>query len=51
MTVDAQVVLSDLGEVNSLPKQPLSGSAEELAEAFHGYEQAGAAHLIVIPPL
>ena len=27
----------------------LAGSAEELAEAFYGYEQAGAAHLILNP--
>jgi len=49
VTVGVQAAFPDLGETRSMAREPLSGSAEALAEAFHGYEQAGAAHLIMNP--
>ncbi len=49
VTVGVQVAFPDLGETRSMAREPLGGSAEALAEAFHGYEQAGAAHLIMNP--
>ncbi len=49
VTVGVQVAFPDLGETQSMAREPLAGSAEELAEAFHAYEQAGAAHLILNP--
>jgi alkanesulfonate monooxygenase SsuD/methylene tetrahydromethanopterin reductase-like flavin-dependent oxidoreductase (luciferase family) len=47
ITVGVQVAFPDLGEVNAFTKIPLSGSPEEIAQAFQGYEEAGAAHLIL----
>lgn len=47
VTVGVQVVFPDLGEAGSMARDPLSGSVQELARAFHGYDEAGAAHLIV----
>lgn len=47
VTVGVQVAYPDLGETNLMTKEPLSGSAGRLAEAFHGYESAGADHLLV----
>ncbi len=47
VTVGVQVVFPDLGEVDSWAKEPLSGTTEELAHAFHDYEKAGANHLII----
>ncbi|MEZ4859964.1 MAG: LLM class flavin-dependent oxidoreductase [Caldilineaceae bacterium] len=49
ITVGVQVAFPDLGKTNSLAREPLTGSAAELADAFDGYEQAGAAHLIINP--
>lgn len=49
VTVGVQAAFPDLGETRSMAREPLGGSAEALAEAFHGYEQAGAAHLIMNP--
>ena len=49
ITVGVQVVFPDLGEVNKFTKEPLSGSTEELAQAFQRYEEAGAAHIIIYP--
>jgi probable F420-dependent oxidoreductase len=47
VTVGVQVAFPELGEIHSMAREPLSGSAEALAEAFHGYDRAGAAHLIM----
>lgn len=47
VTVGVDVALPDLGETNQFSKEPLSGSAEELAQAFRDYAAAGAAHLII----
>ena len=49
VTVGVQIVFPILGETNTMARNPLSGSAEELAQAFHEYDQAGAAHLMVYP--
>ena len=49
VTVGVQAVFPDLGETSSMAQEPLSGSVEALAQAFHGYDQAGAAHLIMYP--
>lgn len=47
VTAGVQVSFPDLGKTNHMTEKPLSGSAQELARAFHDYEKAGAAHLIV----
>lgn len=47
VTVGVQVAFPDLGTTNPMTEKPLSGSAEVLAQAFHSYDEAGAAHLIV----
>lgn len=47
VTVGVQMVFPDLGAVDSWAKEPLAGSAEELAHALYAYEKAGANHLIV----
>ncbi len=49
VTVGVQAVFPELGETFSITEKPLTGTAEELAEAFHGYEEAGADHLIIFP--
>ncbi len=49
VTVGVQAVFPELGETFSMTEKPLTGSAEELAEAYHGYEEAGADHLIIFP--
>lgn len=49
ITVGVQVNFPNLGETFNMTENPLTGSAEELAAAFHGYEEAGAAHLIIFP--
>lgn len=49
ITVGVQVAFPEFGEPQSMAREPLAGSAEALAEAFHGYEQLGAAHLILNP--
>lgn len=49
VTVGVQVAFPDLGATQSMAREPLAGSPEELAQAFHGYAQAGAAHLILNP--
>jgi len=49
VTAGVQVAFPDLGETQSMACEPLAGSTEELAQAFHGYAQAGAAHLILNP--
>ncbi len=49
VTVGAQAIFPDLGETSHWTEHPLSGSTEELAAAFLAYEQAGAAHLIILP--
>jgi probable F420-dependent oxidoreductase len=47
VTVGVSVAYPEVGKANALIEEPLSGPAEALAEAFHGYDEAGAAHLIV----
>ncbi|MEM7112266.1 MAG: LLM class flavin-dependent oxidoreductase [Chloroflexota bacterium] len=47
ITVGVQIVYPDLGDTNPFTKEPLTGSPDELAEAFRGYEAAGADHLII----
>jgi probable F420-dependent oxidoreductase len=47
LTVGVSVSFPDLGEVNPLIEKPLTGTADSLAEAFYGYDEAGAAHLII----
>jgi alkanesulfonate monooxygenase SsuD/methylene tetrahydromethanopterin reductase-like flavin-dependent oxidoreductase (luciferase family) len=47
ITVGVQVNYPDLGDTFNMTEKPLTGSAEELAEAFHAYEEAGADHLII----
>ena len=49
VTVGVQLIFPDLGDTFSMTDNPLTGSAAELAEAFHGYEEAGAGHLIIFP--
>lgn len=49
ITVGVQVAFPDLGKPNSMAREPLVGTVAEMAQAFHGYEQAGAAHLILNP--
>lgn len=47
VTAAVQVAFPDLGETDSWTDNPLSGSPELLAQAFHSYDEAGASHLIV----
>ncbi|MFN8492530.1 MAG: LLM class flavin-dependent oxidoreductase [Caldilineaceae bacterium] len=49
VTVAVQVAFPNLGTVDSMVSEPLSGSSEALAQAFHEYDQAGVAHLILAP--
>ena len=49
ITVGVQVNAPDLGDTFNMTENPLTGPAEELAEAFQGYEEAGADHLIIFP--
>ncbi len=46
VTVGVEVAFPDLGKTNPMNENPLSGSVEVLAQAFHGYDEAGTAHLI-----
>ncbi|MEM7348539.1 MAG: LLM class flavin-dependent oxidoreductase, partial [Chloroflexota bacterium] len=45
VTVGVSVAFPDLGETSTYGKEPLTGSVEELAQAFSAYEEAGADHL------
>ncbi len=45
ITVGVSIAFPDLGETNTFGKEPLSGSVDELAQAFAAYEQAGVDHL------
>jgi probable F420-dependent oxidoreductase len=47
VTAGVQVAFPDLGVTDSWTDNPLSGSPELLAQAFHRYNEAGASHLIV----
>ena len=47
VTVGVQAVFPQLGETFNMTENPLTGTAEELAEAFHRYEAAGADHLVI----
>ena len=47
ITAGISVAYPDLGEVNSFAKEPLGGSADELATAFKAYEDAGVTHVII----
>jgi probable F420-dependent oxidoreductase len=46
ITVGITVSYPDLGDTDPYARNPLGGTAEELADAFHRYEAAGANHLI-----
>ena len=46
VTVGVEVAFPDLGKTNPMNEKPLSGSVEVMAQAFHGYDEAGTAHLI-----
>jgi hypothetical protein len=46
VTVGLEVAFPDLGKTKPMNEKPLSGSVEVLVQAFHGYEEAGTAHLI-----
>jgi probable F420-dependent oxidoreductase len=48
ITVGAQVVYPDLGDVEPWTREPLSGTAAEVAQALKGYAQAGVDHLILL---
>ncbi len=47
VTVGVQAVFPEMGETFNMTEKPLTGTAEELAQAFHGYEAAGADHLVI----
>jgi len=49
VTVGVAAVFPEFGETTNMTEKPLTGKAGELAEAFHVYEAAGAAHLIIFP--
>jgi probable F420-dependent oxidoreductase len=49
VTVGVQAIFPEMGDTFNMTTNPLSGSAADLAAAFHGYEEAGAAHLILFP--
>ena len=49
VTVGVQAVFPEMGDTFNMTDNPLTGSAEALAAAFHGYQEAGAAHLIIFP--
>lgn len=49
VTVGVQVNFPDLGDTFNMTENPLTGSAAELAAAFHAYKEAGAAHIIIFP--
>lgn len=46
ITVGITVSYPDLGQTDPYARNPLGGSAEAIADAFHRYEAAGADHLI-----
>jgi alkanesulfonate monooxygenase SsuD/methylene tetrahydromethanopterin reductase-like flavin-dependent oxidoreductase (luciferase family) len=46
ITVGISTAYPELGQIESFARNPLSGTAESLADAFHKYEEAGADHLI-----
>lgn len=47
LTVGISVEFPALGETEPWARQPLSGTAEAIADSFRGYEDAGVNHLIV----
>lgn len=47
ITVGVQVAFPDLGQIDSMVAEPLSGTVDELARAFSDYEHAGVDHLIL----
>jgi alkanesulfonate monooxygenase SsuD/methylene tetrahydromethanopterin reductase-like flavin-dependent oxidoreductase (luciferase family) len=47
ITVGVQVSYPDLGPTGHMTENPLTGPAQAVADAFHAYDQAGAAHLIL----
>jgi probable F420-dependent oxidoreductase len=46
ITVGITIEFPDLGKTDPFARNPLGGSAESIADAFHRYEEAGADHLI-----
>ena len=49
ITVGAQAAFPEWGETNKMTENPLTGSAEALAESFRAYAAAGVTHLILFP--
>jgi probable F420-dependent oxidoreductase len=49
VTAGVSISFPDLGETRSFAKKPLAGTAASLVQAFRGYADAGAAHLIIQP--
>lgn len=47
ITAGVEVIFPDLGDVNPMIPDPLTGTSDELARAFQGYAQAGVSHLII----
>lgn len=47
VTVGVSVAFPDLGETSPMVQKPLTGPAETLAEAFRGYAELGASHLMI----
>lgn len=48
ITAGAQVIYPDLGDVEPWTREPLSGTAVEVAQGLAGYERAGVDHLILL---
>jgi probable F420-dependent oxidoreductase len=49
VTVSVSVAFPDLGKANPFSKKPLSGSVEEIANAFQRYAESGVNHIILQP--
>jgi alkanesulfonate monooxygenase SsuD/methylene tetrahydromethanopterin reductase-like flavin-dependent oxidoreductase (luciferase family) len=49
VTASVSVAFPDLGKINPFAQRPLSGSVEQLAQAFQRFADAGVAHLIIQP--
>lgn len=47
ITCGIAIAFPDLGDTTPFAQYPLSGTTEELAEAFRGYEALGTKHLII----
>ena len=47
ITAGIEMIFPELGETSPMHAAPLTGTAEELAVALRGYEQAGVSHLMI----